>query len=449
MPELLQGDFRKLTGSEFIHLENFPVNIAGVSTDSRSIQQNEIFWVLQGEHFDGHDFVEVVQNKKPAFCVIARSALDRFNEKGFPLFVVPDTLTALQQLAGIQRQKFDYPVLALSGSNGKTSTKEMIAAVLGTKYRVHKTEGNFNNHIGCPLTLLKMEKDDQVAVIEMGTNHPGEIASLAEMVQPSQALLTNIGAAHLEFFNDLDTVAGEKLSLFDCLPPDGLIYKNLDDPFIQKYNAGDRKIVSYAFDHKADITGEILELDEQGNGLFLLNGDTQIRLNVPGLHNVHNALAAATVGLQYGLSGKEIKNALESYTSTNQRMQVLDRSGIRFINDAYNANPDSVMAAIDALSQMKSSGSVYIILGDMLELGMKSRQMHLQVIARALSIHPKMVMVMGQEMVAAAKKFPAVQTMDTQEQIIELLQKTLQQGDLVLLKGSRGMRMEKILNGFN
>ena len=223
----------------------------------------------------------------------------------------------------------------------------------------------------------------------------------------------------------------------------------MDDPFIRYYDAGGRRTVSYALDQKAEITGKINKLDEQGNGVFVLNGATQIHLSVPGLHNVRNALAAAAVGLQFGINSQEIKDALEAYKSTNQRMQVLDRSGIRFINDAYNANPDSVIAAIEALSRMQTGGAVYVVLGDMLELGSKSKQLHRLVIKQALSHHPQMIMVLGKEMCAVAKSFPAVKAMDTHKQIIEKLQKTLQPGDLVLLKGSRSMQMEKILNGFN
>jgi len=449
MPDLQLDDFKKLTGSEFFNLPKSLSRMLSISTDSRTTKEDEVFWVLQGDRFDGHDFVEAVQAKKPGFCVVAKSALDQFNNKDFPLLAVPDTLIALQELAKIHRQKFDYPVLALSGSNGKTTTKEMIAAVLGSKYKVHKTEGNFNNHIGCPLTLLKMTGEHQVAVIEMGTNHPGEIATLAEIVQPDQALLTNIGAAHLEFFNDLEMVAKEKLSLFDHLSEDGLIYCNADDPFIKQYDAGGRKSLTYGLIQKADIQAKMIELDEQGNGIFELEGNIQIHLRVPGLHNVGNALAAAVVGFQFDLIGQEIKQALESYTSNNQRMQVLDRSSIRFINDAYNANPDSVKAAIDALSRMQTNGSVYIVLGDMLELGEKSRQMHEMVLRHALHIHPKKVIVLGQEMKTAAENFHEIQAMDTHEEIIEILNKSLQTGDLVLLKGSRGMQMEKILNGFN
>lgn len=449
MPELKRADFIQLTGAEFINFPESATDIKGISTDSRTIQAGEIFWVLQGDHFNGHDFVETVQSKKPGFCLIAKSALSRFKQMNFPLLAVPNTLIALQELAKIQRQKYDYPVLALSGSNGKTSTKEMIAAVLETKYCVHKTEGNLNNHIGCPLTLLKMTSAHELAIIEMGTNHPGEISTLAEIALPDHVLLTNVGAAHLEFFKDLETVAREKLSLFDHVSADGVIYRNMDDPYIQKYDSAGRKTVSYALKEKADINAKILELDAQGNGIFILNNDVKIHLRVPGLHNVSNALAAAAVGLQFGLNGLEIKQALEAYASTDQRMQAMERSGIQFINDAYNANPDSVKAAIEALSCMQTVGSVFIVLGDMLELGSKSSQLHQQVIEQALAIHPQGVIVLGQEMRIAAKNFANVKSMDTHEEIIKVLQETLQPGDLVLLKGSRGMQMEKILNGFN
>lgn len=449
MPELNMDDFKQLSDAKFFNLPESREAVPGISTDSRTIQPGQVFWVLQGDQFNGHDFVDAVQLKKPIFSVISQAELPRFTGAKFAMIAVPDTLSALQELAKIHRQKFSHPVLALSGSNGKTSTKEMIAAILGSKFRVHKTSGNLNNHIGCPLTLLNMVQEHQVAVIEMGSNHPGEIETLAEIAQPDQALLTNIGAAHLEFFKNLENVAREKLSLFESLPADGLIYRNADDPFIQQYNTGGRKVVSFALDQKADVKGQVLELDAQGNGIFLLSGETKIHLNVPGVHNIHNAVAAAAVGLEFGLSASEIKQALEDYSSTSQRMQVLDRGGIRFINDAYNANPDSVGAAIEALSRMQINGSVFIVLGDMLELGSKSKKMHEQVIEQALSIHPGRIMVLGKEMRIAAAGFTAVEAFDTHDEIIDALQKTIRPGDLVLLKGSRYMQMENILNGFN
>jgi len=286
MCKINMDDFKKLSGVQFQNFEKAAHGkISGISTDSRRIGHGEVFWVLSGDHFDGHDFVEQVQDKA-LFSVIAADQAHRFKEKSFGLAVVPDTLQALQELARLHRSHFDIPLLALTGSNGKTTVKEMISIVLNTQMNVHKTEGNLNNHIGCPLTLLKLTEEHQVAVIELGTNHPGEIKTLADIVQPTQALVTNVGAAHLEFFKNTETVAKEKLSLFDALPSNGVIYQNLDDPFIQKYNTGERSVISFSFKDKADVRGKLQEIDVKGRGVFMLNGGTSIRLQVPGKHNV-------------------------------------------------------------------------------------------------------------------------------------------------------------------
>ena len=449
MCKLYEEDFRKLSGVQFLNFENAAKEkISGISTDSRQIKQGEVFWVLSGERFDGHNYVQQVQGKA-LFSVIVADQAHRFNGKPFALALVPDTLKALQELARRHRSRFDIPLLALTGSNGKTTVKEMIYAVLSAKMNVHKTAGNLNNHIGCPLTLLKLTDKHEAAVIELGSNHPGEIRTLAEIVQPGEALVTNVGAAHLEFFGDAKTVAKEKLSLFDVLPENGIIYQNLDDPFIQKYRTSGRPVFSFSLKNKADAQGRLLEIDAKGRGRFVLNGSAQINLQVPGKHNVLNALAAAAVGLRFGLSETEIKEALESYSSTDKRMQVIEKSGVIFLNDTYNANPDSASAALSALKEMMVAGKIYIVLGDMLELGSGSREWHRKIIAQALNLNPAGVLLIGSEMQGAAESFSGAELFRTHSAIVKHLEEQLNPGDLVLLKGSRSMQMEKILEEFN
>ena len=453
MLEICLDDFKKLSG---MALQNFSKSanhnqklIAGISTDSRTIKTGEVFWVLSGDNFDGHDFVKKVQSKKPLFSVIASKQLSRFEKNDFALLAVPDTLKALQELAGLQRKKFNIPLLALTGSNGKTTTKEMIFTLLKSRLNVHKTEGNLNNHIGCPLTLLLLNQKHQAAIIEMGTNHSGEIETLAEITLPNQAMVTNVGAAHLEFFKNKETVAREKLSLFDKLPQNAIIYQNLDDPFIREYDLRGRQGVTYSLEQKADVQGKLLEVDAKGRGLFSLNGMTKVQLQAPGIHNVYNAVAAAAVGLQFGLTESEIRDALEAYASTKQRMQVVEKQGITFLNDAYNANPDSTSAALQALAKMKITGKFFIILGDMMELGSQSRQLHQQVVRQALQLNPAGVMVFGSEMQAAVADYLNVQVFESHQEIVQCLKEKAKAGDLVLLKGSRAMRMEQVLEQFN
>lgn len=455
MCEINLADFNMLSGVEFIHFDNFiqavnhsgkPVRVEGISTDSRRLKPAEIFWALCGENFDGHDFVTQAQQGKALFSVISTESSQRFEAEKFPLVCVPDTLVALQELARIHRKKFSYPLLALTGSNGKTTTKEMIHQVLGRRYQTYKTAGNFNNHIGCPLTLLGLEKKYEAAVIELGTSHPGEIAALAEISLPDQALVTNIGSAHLEFFQNKETVAAEKLSLFDKLQQDGTIYKNLDDPFIQNYDTGSRHVVTFATNGKADVVARLKEVDQDGRVIFRLNNNLIIHLQTPGEHNLHNALAAASVGVQFGIPEPEIKDALENFKSTDKRMQVLRKSGVIFLNDSYNSNPDSAMAALKVVQKMRVSGKIFIVLGDMLELGEHSNQLHQDVIRFAEQLNPDLVLLFGERMHAAAVENLKVQTFNSHEAIVSRLQSKLQPGDLVLLKGSRGMAMEKILD---
>ncbi len=448
MGKIAAEEFKRLKIVQFRNVElNNGDKINGVSTDSRRIEQGEVFWVLSGDRFDGHDYVEQVQDKA-LFSVIASDQAHRFKDTSFGLALVPDTLKALQELARLHRSRFDIPLLALTGSNGKTTVKEMISTVLKTKLNVHKTAGNLNNHIGCPLTLLKLAEEYQAAVIELGSNHPGEIKTLADIAQPTQALITNVGAAHLEFFKTTETVAKEKLSLFDALPSDGLIYRNLDDPFIRKYDCGGRTTVSFSLKEKADAQGKLLEIDSKGRARFILNGSTEIRLQVPGAHNALNALAAAAVGLQFGLLRAEIKEALEAFTSTDKRMQVIEKSGVTFLNDGYNANPDSTAAALSALNEMTVSGKRYIILGDMLELGGESGEWHRKIIEQALELNPAGLFLFGSEMRQAAGQTGGAWVFDTHHAIAAELKKRLHPGDLVLLKGSRSMQMEKILEEF-
>ena len=454
---MLSIRFENFMGIEGIQFQNFEKinrafkNIPGISTDSREIKQGEIFWALIGDNFDGHDFLEQVFEKSTLFAVVAEKGFEKYKHKLYPLAVVSDTLIALQQLGNLQRNKFDIPVIAITGSNGKTTVKEMIAHVLQQKIKVHKTEGNFNNHIGCPLTLLQLNKSHQAAVVEIGTNHKGEIKMLAKIARPNQAVVTDISGAHLEFFNTVETVAEEKLSLFDQLDEEGIIYQNLDNPFIEQYKRTCIKTITYSMYKDADVRGKLIDLNDTGCPRFLLNEKTEIQLQIAGLHNVKNALAAAAIAGQFGFSDGEIRMGLESFKAYSKRMQIIREKGITFINDAYNANPNSMTAAFNTISAMKSTGRIYLVLGDMFELGEYAHQLHRDVLVNALGINPDMICVLGRHMIEAAESINGqscerIERFENHQTLAAYLADRLQGNDIVLVKGSRGMAMEKVID---
>ena len=448
------SDFAGIQGIRFQNFENIDkeVNsITGINTDSRTLETNEIFWALKGDNFNGHVFLDKAFEKSALFAVVAEDEKNIYEPSPYPLAIVKDTLLALQELGTIQRLKYDIPVIAVTGSNGKTTVKEMISHVLKQKLNVHKTEGNFNNHVGCPLTLLQLNEAHEAAVIEIGTNHEGEIEALTEIARPNQAVITDISGAHLEFFDSVETIAGEKLSLFDRIPTDGVIYQNLDNPFLEQYKRDDVKTISYSMHKEADILGELIQINDSGCPQFALNNQTNIQLKIAGAHNVKNALAAAAVACHLGFTDEEIKMGLESFEAYSKRMQIIKEKGIIFINDAYNANPSSMTAAFNTVSAMTRKGKIYLVLGDMFELGDYAHQLHRDVLINALGINPDLICVMGNHMLEAAESINGqsrdrIERFESHETLAGYLADHLHSDDIVLVKGSRGMAMEKVID---
>jgi len=451
MTEIRPIDFHQLHDAEFFHFRqtNEDLFIQAISTDSRTLQPGDVFWALVGERFDAHKFLAAVAEKKPRFAVVQNNRSQWFKGLNLPLVVVPDTLQALQELAQFHRGKFQIPLIGLTGSNGKTTTKEMIARLLESQWRVHKTAGNFNNHLGVPLTLLQLTSQHRAAIIEMGSNHPGEISALAAIALPNQALVTNVGMAHLEFFKNKEAVAQEKLSLFDALPDGSVIYQNLDDNFCGAYNRPTVKKVTYSTKIPAVLRVKENSVNHQGQAAFRLNDALNVQLQVSGVHNLQNAAAAAAVAMHFGMDLKAIKDGLESFISTEKRMQTVERLGITFLNDTYNSNPDSALAALEAVSKMQLQGKIWLVLGDMLELGKESTRLHRMVLDKARSLKPQGILLAGEQMRHAAAESDLVHWYASHEMLARTLLDSVQPGDLVLLKGSRGMQMEKILDFFN
>ncbi len=451
----------ELRGIGGASLENLRFRRAkGVSTDSRHVSSGEIFFALRGEKFDGHAYVSEAIHKGAA-CVVVDRAWYRKVYKGSarnisqPLVVVDDTLRALGDLAKVYRRKFGMPVIAVGGSNGKTTTKEMIARVLGRKYRVAKTEGNHNNHIGVPLTIFGFRDSHEAAVVEIGTNHFGEIERLCEILEPTGGLITNVGTEHLEFFGSVAGVAREEGKLFGFLARSGgTAYVNADDTRLTGLSKKSRKRFTFGFRSSSGrkVSGKLFGFDAKGCAVFEMKFDGRtelVHLSVPGMHNAMNALAAAAVGFGHGVSHPEIKRALESFRAYDKRMQVFRKGGVTILNDTYNSNPESVIAALAWMSTVRTTGRRIAVLGDMLELGESSVREHRRVGSEVARKGVDTLMTFGKmarQIAAAADGRAEAKTFSDKKILSKTLLERLMPGDVVLVKGSRGMKMEEVVD---
>ena len=451
--KLTLKDLDRLTLVESRHRELLKgKTISGVSTDSRKISAGAIFIALKGENFDGHQFVEDTF-REGAIAAIVDESFAGASDKS--LFVVKDTTRALGELARIYRMKFDIPILAIGGSNGKTTTKDMTTAVLSTSFNVLGTDGNLNNHIGVPQTLLRLEKKHQMAVIEIGTNHPGEIEYLCGILLPTYGLVTNIGHEHLEFFKSIEGVAEEEGALFRFLKGNrkSLAFVNVDDPRIRLKARGVRRRVTYGLRTKrVDVWGHVGSVDESGCVTFEYMGKKPVksgavRLRIPGEHNAMNALAAAAVGLEFKVPPKRIQKALESFHPTVKRMELLQYGGVSIYNDTYNANPDSMVAALRTLASAKVSGKRIAVLGDMRELGDQGKEEHKRVGREAAQLGIDYLLTFGElaRSIHESARMQGALHYDQKNMLAEYLAELVSPGDAVLVKGSRGMKMEDIV----
>ncbi|MFO7768110.1 MAG: UDP-N-acetylmuramoyl-tripeptide--D-alanyl-D-alanine ligase [bacterium] len=430
----------------------------GVSTDSRTVRKGDLFIALKGERFDGHDFVGEALRRGAHAAVVDEEWLtsqDRRAVRGKPLIGVPDTLEALQELARYHRRRMGIPLIGVTGSNGKTTTKEMTASVLGGRFRVLKSEASFNNHIGVPLTLLRLRRAHEAAVLELGTNHPGEIAELCRIAAPSAGIITNVGPVHLEFLGDEEGVARAKGELADAIGRDGFLVLNADDERVMGLaSRTPARKVTFGFSEGADVRPEGLELRGGAFARFLLRGE-RVRLRVPGRHNVHNALAAAAAGFAMGCEPAEVREGLESYRGTAWRGELVRTGGLLVLNDAYNANPVSTARALDLLAEWQNGKPrrKVAVLGDMLELGEAAPEAHAEAGRRAAAAAVDLLVAVGshaEEMARAAEASgldaERIETGRDVEGAWSVLQQRLRSGDLVLLKGSRAVGLEQLVD---
>ncbi|RKY05069.1 UDP-N-acetylmuramoyl-tripeptide--D-alanyl-D-alanine ligase [Candidatus Poribacteria bacterium] len=420
--------------------------VGGLSTDSRTIRSGELFVALKGERFDGHDFVADAALKGAIGAIVSRE-VERPDR--FPIVRVADTLKALGDLAAYKRRLHEATVIAVTGSAGKTTVKEMIASILSVSHRVLKNEGNLNNLIGLPLTLWRLSEEHEFAVLELGTSRFGEIKRLAEISSPRIGVITNIGPAHLEFFGDLDGVAREKGDLLEFVETAIL---NVDDPYFERLRDRCRGRV-LGFGSRGDVRAEGVEArDGRPEFGLICFGERlgRVRLRLVGLHNVQNALAAACAALAAGARPEEVIEGLEKFEGVPMRLQLVELDGIKLLNDAYNSNPRSLRAAIEALMSL-DGGRRVAILGDMLELGDEEERMHIE--AGGILADPRIDLLvtvgkLGRLLgIRRLERGMEVVHFGSTEEAAEGISGLLKPGDVVLVKASRGMRFERIIEG--
>lgn len=446
-----------MTGGKLVPAVNEDLQIAGVSTDSRSLAKNCLFVPIPGEIYNGHAYVA------EAFSKGAAASLWQADQgeapAGYPVIIVEDSIAALQRLAKAYRNELSVRVIGITGSNGKTTTKDMTASILSTTYKVHKTEGNLNNHIGLPLTLLEMEENTEMAVLEMGMSGRGEIQLLSELAEPEAAIITNIGDAHLLQLGSREAIARAKTEILSGLKEDGFFVYNGDDPLIdQVYREMPQphSFLRYRFGTEAhnDLYPEAILLDMEGIQ-FHINWPDSPGFSLPllGEHNVINALAAIAVCKYMGVQDKDIVDGIKHLKISSMRIESIKAgSGALLLNDAYNANPSSMKAAVQLVHSLKGYRKKIVVLGDMLELGDREKEFHLEIgrmldpdeIDRVLAYGPLSYhIIMGARDAFGEER---AQWFQDKSALVRELSSVLAAGDLVLFKASRGMKLEEIVH---
>jgi UDP-N-acetylmuramoyl-tripeptide--D-alanyl-D-alanine ligase len=453
MNPLALGQIAKFAGGSLSSGDG-TILIDKVSTDSRTIKRGELFVALRGENFDGHNFVETVATTGAAGAIVDSNWKGKVPQN-FALMRAKDTLVAYQQLAANYRKSLKLSVVAITGSNGKTSTKDFAAAVLARRFRVTKTQGNFNNHIGLPRTILEATSQDEVAVWEIGMNHPGEVAALSKVAAPDVGIITNIGVAHIEFMGSREKIAEEKGALAEAVGAEGTVILNADDPLTRGLAARARGKVVLAGTTAGTIRASEINQRRSTTDFTILEGAHRCRaqLPVPGLHMVQNALLAVAAGRVFGLSLEDCASGLVAAPLAKARLQVKEIRGVRFLDDSYNANPDSVKAALQTLVELDAEGQRIAVLGEMRELGDESERGHREVGETAAALKIDHLIAIGNvaATIAEAAKRAGLKnssTVTSTAEAAELLAELAAPGDLILIKGSRLARTEQVIEAF-
>lgn len=407
-----------------------------VTTDSRKVEPGCVFVALKGEHFDGNDFAYQVANDNIAACVIADRKDLPHHER---LFIVDDSLTTLQELAKLHREKCNTPIIGITGTNGKTTTKELVASVLSQKYNIIYTQGNFNNHLGVPLTLLQIKPDTEIAVVEMGANHPKEIELLCSLAQPNFGIITNIGKAHIEGFGSFEGVVKTKNELYDYLRnTNGKVFLNNDNHLLKEL-AQNLTNVKYGKNDNADYHASILSSNPY---LSISWNNNTINTKLVGEYNFENVMAAITVGCYFNVDQKLIIKALESYHPTNNRSQFIKTEKNEVVMDAYNANPVSMSNSVKNFRNISDDNHL-LILGDMKELGNESLNEHQEIINLIKELKFNNVILVGSEFNKINHDFVSFLNVD---ELIRHINQNEISGMKILVKGSNSIHLEKIIN---
>jgi len=431
----------------------------GYSIDSRTVQPGELFFAVKGERLDGHDFVEQALSRGAIAAVVEKQRLARYSNRD-GLLPVDHTLVALQTLATAVRKMWGKTAIGVTGSMGKTTTKEAMAHLLAIKYRVHRTKGNFNNHFGLPLGLLMLEPEYDLAVVEMGMSHPGEISALARIALPNQAVVTNVAPVHLESFESIAGIARAKYELIESLPHGGTAVLNADDEYVCQFGRDFKgKVILFGCKSTADVRAENIEvLGPEGTRFDLVSREMRQPVHSPllGKHNVSNVLAAAAIALEHGITPSEIAQALPFLQPADKRGQVVQLGNISVLYDCYNSSPKALMAAVDTLAAMPARRRI-VVAGEMLELGATGEHLHRECgrymagNAAGSQAGSRLDFLLGvrglaKPMVEAAREAGMkAEFVATPEEAGEWLARATREGDVVLLKASRGVKLEKAL----
>lgn len=416
-----------------------------ISTDTRKILPNSLFFALKGANFNGNAFAEAALNAGAAYAIIDEIAY----QKDERYLLVDDVLTALQDLAKYHRIFMNIPIIGITGSNGKTTTKELLSAVLKEKFNTYATKGNLNNHIGVPLSLLQINAETEIAIIEMGANHPKEIALLCSIAQPTHGMITNVGKAHLEGFGGFEGVKTSKAELYDYLSDQqGVLFLQNDNPHLIEMAGAKsfKEVKTYGFFEDSDVYGRVVERDPYLAISWTANNQSQeVRTQIAGSYNLENILASITVGLYFGIDANLINHGLENYVPLNNRSQLLKTNHNTIICDYYNANVSSMEVALENLNSLKNYSKKVLILGDMFELGNVSHEEHGNIMAKAMFVNAEACLFVGKAFYAHKTNVEGVFFFETTDEAIQAIKEKPFLDSLILLKASRGMAFEKII----
>lgn len=428
-----------------------PEEVVNISIDSRKIEPNSLFIPIKGDNFDGHSYISKVFEKG---AIVTLSEYKEIVDDRLTTIFVEDTKQALLQLSSYYRSLFNLPIIAVTGSVGKTTTKDMIAAVLSGKYNVHKTQGNYNNEIGLPLTLFELKKEHEIAVLEMGMNHFGEIHNLSMTAKPHIGVITNIGTSHIENLGSREGILQAKLEILDGLDNKGLIIVNGDDELLQTVKETKFPIVRCGKDDRnpyyaKEITCESMKVSAT---LITPRAEYQVQVNAPGEHMIYNTLVAIAVAEKLGLTKAEILNGINTYTPGKMRMNIIhEPSGVTIIDDTYNASPDSMKAAINVLAGYKTSGRRIAVLGDMLEMGEFAPELHQEVGRYVAQSNIDIICTIGKaaeyiyQGALQGDKDQLKKKYKDKEAFINEVSAWINKEDVILFKASRGMQFEKMV----